>query len=258
MSQVLVLSLIGFVGGFTSGLLGVGGAILMVPMLLFLPPLLGAPALDMQVVAAITIVQVFFSALSGVAVHWRGRRVHPRVVLYTGGASAAAAFLGGWLSQYVAAESLLLLFALLAAVATGMLFIPRPGADAELTPEEVPVPVVRAVGMGTLVGGFGGLVGAPGGFLYMPLMIYVLHVPTRLAVGSSLAVVLLASLFGAAGKLASGQVPLLLAGALVLGAVPGAQLGGYLSGRVHPRLLRAMVAVIISAATLRMWEAVLS
>ena len=47
-----VLLALGVVGAFVSGLIGVGGAIVMIPLLLYAPPLLGFPALDVKSVAA--------------------------------------------------------------------------------------------------------------------------------------------------------------------------------------------------------------
>ena len=52
-----VLFVLGAVGAFVSGLVGVGGAIVMIPLLLYVPPLLGVGALDIKAVAAITMVQ---------------------------------------------------------------------------------------------------------------------------------------------------------------------------------------------------------
>jgi uncharacterized membrane protein YfcA len=72
-------------------------------------------------------------------------------------------------------------------------------------------------------------------------------------VGSTLAIVLLGSLTGVAGKLATGQVPLLLAAALVVGAVPGARLGGQLSKQVNVKVLRWMVTAIVVISTAKIW-----
>ena len=62
----LTLVGLGFSGAIVSGMLGVGGAIVMIPLLLYVPPLLGVGALDMKHVAGVTMVQVFFAAASGI------------------------------------------------------------------------------------------------------------------------------------------------------------------------------------------------
>jgi len=53
---LLTLAALGFVGAFVAGLLGVGGAILMIPLLLYVPPWIGFPPLDVMAVAAISMV----------------------------------------------------------------------------------------------------------------------------------------------------------------------------------------------------------
>ncbi|PIX52610.1 MAG: sulfite exporter TauE/SafE family protein, partial [Candidatus Aquicultor secundus] len=63
---LITLFLIGLVGAFFSGLLGLGGAIILVPLLLYLPPLVGVGTLTMKTVSGITIIVVFASALIGV------------------------------------------------------------------------------------------------------------------------------------------------------------------------------------------------
>ena len=84
-----VLVVLGMVGAFVSGLLGVGGAIVMIPLLLYVPPLLGIGGFDVKEVAAITMVQVFIAAVSGVIAHGRRRAVNARLAA-TGGLAMAA------------------------------------------------------------------------------------------------------------------------------------------------------------------------
>jgi hypothetical protein len=79
-------------------------------------------------------------------------------------------------------------------------------------------------------------------------MLHVLRLPTRVVIGSNLALVFLASLAGFIGKMATGQVPLLPAVLLVFAAVPGAQIGSALSHRTSPRWLRTTLAVVIALA----------
>jgi uncharacterized membrane protein YfcA len=75
-------------GGFLSGLLGLGGAIFMIPLLLYVPPLLGVGHLDMKQIAAVSTVQVLFACLSGVIVHNKNRFVNKSLLLHMGVANA--------------------------------------------------------------------------------------------------------------------------------------------------------------------------
>src|SRR5207244_1180850 len=74
---------------FVSGLIGVGGAIVMIPLLLYVPPLIGVGRLDVKAVAAITMVQVFVAVVSGVIAHGRHRAVRVRLAAPGGVALAA-------------------------------------------------------------------------------------------------------------------------------------------------------------------------
>ena len=54
-SLIALLASLGALGGFTSGLLGVGGGVVMFPVLLYVPSLLGFASLDAKTVAAVVI-----------------------------------------------------------------------------------------------------------------------------------------------------------------------------------------------------------
>jgi uncharacterized protein len=244
---VLIL-IVGFAVSCLSGLLGIGGGIVMAPALLYLPPAFGLEALDMRQVAGLTITQGLFACLSGAWRHDRYRCVNRRLVIAMGSAITAAALAGSVSSRWVANEVLMVVFAGLAAVAALMMWLPKSdGAEVE-DPDAIRFHVPLAVSIAAAVGFLGGLVGQGGSFILIPLMLHALRLPTRVVIGSNLALVFLASLAGFAGKAATGQVPLLPAMLLVLAAVPGAQIGGILSHRTSPRWLRTTLAVVIALA----------
>src|SRR5512144_852306 len=116
MPLVLLLTLggLGLCGATVSGMLGVGGAIVMIPLLLYVPPLLGVGVLAMRAVAGITMVQVFAAAVSGVVAHRRHRAVNYRVTWIGGLALSAGTLVGALLSSLVPSTGLLLVFALMA------------------------------------------------------------------------------------------------------------------------------------------------
>ena len=102
-----------------------------------------------------------------------------------------------------------------------------------------------------LIGAIGGLLGAGGGFLVVPLLLGVMRLPTRLAIGTAPVVVLLGGAAGFVGKLLGGQVEPRLAAALVLGASPCAYLGTRLGQRLPPRVLRLMLGVLLALIAVR-------
>jgi uncharacterized membrane protein YfcA len=114
-----------------------------------------------------------------------------------------------------------------------------------------------AVAIALIVGLLGGLVGQGGSFILIPMMLYVLKIPMRIAIGSNLATILFASSAGFVGKLATGQIPLFLASGLILGVLPGAQLGGFISKRTKVKVLHYILAGLIAATAIRIWMQIL-
>jgi hypothetical protein len=102
------------------------------------------------------------------------------------------------------------------------------------------------------------MVGAPGAFIYIPVMIYVLNIPTRIVIGSTLGIVLFGAVMGTIGKAVTGQIIWPYAIALVIGTIPGAQIGGRISKKMDTRYLRLAIAVIIAITGLRMWYQVIT
>lgn len=245
---------IAFAVSVLSGWLGIGGGIVMAPALLYGPPLLGWPGLDVRTVTGLTIAQGLFACSAGAWRHDAARHVDRALAAWMGGVIVVAALAGALGSAWVPARALLGLFAVLAAAAAGLLCVPAPGAEGtgDAAPRSpAPFSRPRAVACAAAVGLLGGSVGQGGSFLLIPLMVHVLRVPTRVALGSNLAVVLCASVAGFAGKLATGQVAVGPAALVALGALPGATLGAACSFRTPPRWLRRALAVVVGAAAIR-------
>ncbi len=248
----LLALILGFAVSLLSGWLGIGGGIVMAPALLYLPPLVGLPALDMKTVSGLTITQGLFACLSGGLRHDRYHFVDHTLVLWMGSSIFASALAGALFSRWLANDTLLLVFAGLATVAAVLMWVPRKDPRDEIQPlKEVTLNVPLAVAISIVVGGLGGMVGQGGSFILIPLLLHFLKLPTRIVIGSNLALVFFSSLAGFLGKLASGQVPLLPAVVLVLGAVPGAQLGGILSRHTQARWLRIVLAAVILVCAAR-------
>jgi uncharacterized protein len=248
---LVVLALIGATGGLVSGVLGIGGGIILAPLLLYVPPVCGLAPIDMKLVSGLTMVQSCVSSLSAAVVHRRFKRLHPALIACQGMPIAFASLAGAWLSAAVDSRVLLVLFALMALLAAAMMFAPNAMADVDVKLEDLRFnrgrAVAGAVGLGTL----GGLVGQTGSFLLIPVMIQLLSIPTRIAIGSSLAIVLCAAIPGTVGKALAGQIDLRLAAPLIPGALLGAYLGGHLSRRLPAHKLRYGVGVASALAAAR-------
>jgi uncharacterized membrane protein YfcA len=252
-----VLFVLGVLGSFVSGLVGVGGAIVMIPLLLYAPPLLGVGRLDVKAVAAVTMVQVFVAAVSGVVAHRRQRAVSQRLAWVGGVTMALGALAGAVASRHAPDRLLLTVFALMSTAALGLMFLPEPAPDVMAPAEDRPYSIPRIVLVTATVGLAAGLVGAGGAFLLVPLLLVVVGVPIRVTIGSSLAITAFAATAGVAGKLATHQVPLWPALLVAAGAVPGAQLGARASRRLSGVALKRILVVVIALSGARVWWDVL-
>lgn len=239
--------------GVISGLLGIGGGIILTPLLLYLPPVIGLAPLDMKGVAGLTMVQSLFASASGFICHKKYGFVDHAVVIYMGSAIAGSSLLGAVLSHYMEARTIQALFAGLATVAAGLLLFNINAEDKENYAAEFPFNRPLAIAVAALVGIMGGIVGQGGAFILVPLMLHVLHLPTRITLGSSLGIVFFSSISGFIGKLATCQINLHLAAFLVAGAVLGAQLGGYLSRMVSTVRLRKLLTLLVALTAIKMW-----
>ena len=249
----LALFVLALCGAFVSGLVGVGGAIVMIPLLYYVPPLLGVGELPIQHVAGLSMTQVLAAAVVGTWSHGRHAFVHHRLALTGGPAMAVGALFGALGSSHVSARALLATFALMATAALPLMFLSPPDPPGDEARGPVQFSRVAAVGYCGAIGLVAGLVGAGGAFLLVPVLVGVMRVPMRVSIGTSLAMVGISAVTGFLGKALTGQVLLWPAATVVLGSLTGAPLGGRVSRRVPVAVLRGVLAGIIALVMLRVW-----
>ncbi|MBI5103269.1 MAG: sulfite exporter TauE/SafE family protein [Nitrospirae bacterium] len=247
----------GSIVGFFSGLLGIGGGILMFPLLLYVPPLLGLEPIGVKNITGLTMIQGFFASLSAMFFYNRHNLVNKPLVLTLGLSLFMSSLTGSFVSKVVPDKPLLFIFGALAFVASIMMLIPRSYAKDELTEEQVAFHKPTAIFIGISIGFLIGLVGQGGAFIIIPLMLYVLKIPLRVALGSTLAIGLFSSSAGLIGKAATGQVPFNMAAALLFGAIPLARYGGVVGKKTKAEYLRWLLAVIIIATAVKIWMDIL-
>ena len=204
-SYIVTIFLIGFIGSFVSGMVGVGGSIIKYPMLLFIPPMLGFSALTAHEVSGISAVQVFFATIAGVWAYKGTGYLHRKLVIYMGSSILLGSFIGAFASGFFEETAVNLVYAILATIAVVMILMPKkqiPDQPTHLISFNKPL----ASGLSFVVGVASGIVGAAGSFLLIPIMLTVLKLPTRVTIATSLAVTFLSSIGSTVGKVATNQV----------------------------------------------------
>lgn len=252
MEIYFLIGFLGVISGFLSGLCGIGGGIVMAPLLLYVPPLFGIAPLTMQSVAGLTIVQGLVGCLAGSLTHKKFHFVSNELSLYMGVAIFITAAVGGAGASIVSNNTLLFIFACLALAAAFLMLLPVEKDSEKPDVTTLKFNRFRALTTASGVGLLGGLVGQGGSFILIPLMTSYVQIPTRIAIGSNLAIVLFSSIAGFIGKAVTGQIEWLLAIPIALTVIPAASFGGLVSRRVSVRYLRPLLAVIIGLAAVRM------
>jgi uncharacterized membrane protein YfcA len=225
----------------------------MFPLLLYVPPIFGLELISVRSITGLTMIQGFFASLSAMFFYNRHNLVNKPLVLTLGLSLFMSSLTGSFVSKVVPDKPLLFIFGILAFTAAVMMLIPRSYAKDEQTEEKVSFHKPTAIIIGVFIGFLIGLVGQGGAFIIIPILLYVLKIPLRVALGSTLAIGLFSSSAGLVGKIATGQVPFQMAALLLLGAVPAAQIGGIVGKKTKTQYLRWLLAVIIIATAVKIW-----
>jgi uncharacterized membrane protein YfcA len=273
--NALFIIILGFVVGILSGMFGVGGGFLTTPLLIFygIPPTVAVASAATQITGA---------SVSGVMVHARRGGVD----LKMGGVMT----FGGLLGSIVGAAIFRLLqtsgqidvvvgsLYVLILVSIGGLMLKDAlialgyvTAKASKTPPRhnrwvaslplrwrfyssgLYISPVAPLALGFLAGVLTVLLGIGGGFILVPAMIYLLGMPARIVIGTSLIMILTVSAMTTmVHAVTTRAVDIVLAVLLLVGGVIGAQYGALLTLRIKPDLMRLALAVIILLVALRM------
>ncbi|WP_223701587.1 sulfite exporter TauE/SafE family protein [Sutcliffiella deserti] len=253
---VLTLFMIGFVGSFVSGMVGIGGSIIKYPMLLYIPPLLGLTALTAHEVSGVSAVQVFFATISGVWAYRKGGFLNKELILYMGVSILIGSFIGGYGSQFMNEDSINLVYGVLALIAVVMMFVPKKGIDT-IPFDQVTFNKPLAATLAFIVGIGSGIVGAAGAFLLVPIMLVVLKIPTRMTIATSLAITFISSIGSTVGKITTGQVLLVPAIVMVIASIIAAPIGAKLGQKLNTKVLQWSLALLILATTIKIWTDIL-
>ncbi|HEU4589212.1 MAG TPA: sulfite exporter TauE/SafE family protein [Gemmatimonadales bacterium] len=238
--------------GLSLGFLGGGGSILTVPILVYV---LGFTA---KSAIAMSLPIVGATSLVGAVGHWRAGNVRLQTALLFGLAAMAGAFVGARAAGFLTgAVQLAILAVVMLAAAVSML---RGGigsrrdsthaAELEAGPA-LALLLPTALGTGVLTG----IVGIGGGVLIVPALVLFARVPMRQAVGTSLVVIAMNSVAGAAGYAGRVAVPwsfmAAFTGVAILGIVAGTALVRYVP---QAQLKRAFALVLVGVGLFTLYQ----
>jgi hypothetical protein len=275
--NALFIILLGFGVGLLSGMFGIGGGFLTTPLLIFygIPPTVAVASATTQITGA---------SVSGAMVHMRRGGVDLKMagVMIVGGLFGS--FVGAAVFRMLQASGQIdvvisFLYVVILAGIGGLMLkesLTALGVLGSKPVEAVPphhnrwvasLPLrwrfyssglylspVAPLALGFLSGVLTVFLGIGGGFILVPAMIYLLGMPARIVVGTSLVMVLAVSAATTmVHSLTTRAVDIVLAGLLLVGGVVGAQYGAVLTTRLKPDYLRLALSVVILLVGLRMF-----
>ncbi|KAF0815700.1 MULTISPECIES: sulfite exporter TauE/SafE family protein [Cytobacillus] len=253
---IITIFLIGFIGSYISGMLGIGGSIIKYPMLLYIPPLFGLAAFSAHEVSGISAVQVFFATIGGVWAYRKGGYLNKTLIGYMGASILIGSLIGGFGSKLMTEGGINLIYGILALIAAVMMFIPKKGID-DIPLDQVKFNKWLAATLAFIVGIGSGIVGAAGAFLLVPIMLVVLKIPTRMTIASSLAITFISSIGATVGKLTTGQVEFLPSLIMVVASLIASPLGAIAGKKVNTKILQVVLALLILATAIKIWMDIL-
>lgn len=249
---IMTIFLIGFIGSYISGMLGIGGSIIKYPMLLYIPPLFGLAAFSSHEVSGISAVQVFFATIGGVWAYRKGGYLNKTLITYMGASILIGSFIGSFGSKFMPEEGINLIYGILALIAAVMMFVPKKGID-DIPLDQVKFNKWLAAILALIVGVGAGIVGAAGAFLLVPIMLVVLKIPTRMTIASSLAITFISSIGATVGKITTGQVDYVPAAIMVIASLIASPLGAIAGKKINTKILQAILAFLIFATAIKIW-----
>lgn len=275
--NIFLLLALGAAVGFVSGMFGIGGGFLMTPLLIFIGI---APAVAVASVSS----HMAASSFSGALSYWRRRAIDPAMaaILTAGGVVGTALGVGlftllrsvGQLDLMISLSYLVLLTivgGLMVWEAGRALFRARGNNPVVVMRRARPqgwvlslplkmrfkrskmyLSVIPVAGIGLFIGFLGAVLGVSGGFLLIPIMIYVLRIPTSTVIGTSMVLTLFTMLFATVlHAVTNQQVDALLALVLMVGGVFGAQFGAQAGQRIRGEHLRLLLGLLILSVAIR-------
>ncbi len=244
----------GVVAGSFSGMLGIGGSILLVPLQFYLLIRLGYPPdIALKVAIATALFFTLPTAFSSAYKHSKRNTVLWKKAFLMGVFGFVFSFAGGYIASHLNAAYLSVIFGIVV-LGASLKFTTAKGVNED--PEKMsPNPVLYAV-CGAVMGILSGLTGIGGGLVLIPLVIFLVKMPLRQAIGTSSATIIFTAFGGVISYIINGigvsglppysigYVNLVMWIALVIPGVIFASAGAGISHRLNQKYVRNAFTVI--------------
>lgn len=249
-------ALVGVLIGIASGLLGIGGGTVMVPIFRL------AFGMSATMSTATSLFAIIPTSISGAISHVKSKTCIPALGIAAGLGGACLSPVGVWLAQLSPDWLVMLAAALIIGYSAINMFKKafklrpacQPVAEADasaLTADDSSLSrkqLLQGAAIGLVAGLASGYVGVGGGFIMVPLMLSIIGIPMRKASGTSLIAVMILAIPGVIEQGIIGNINYLAGIAIVIGTIPGAAIGARLVTKVPERTLRLLFGCFLIVA----------
>lgn len=250
----LIALLVGLFVGICSGLLGIGGGTIMVPVFRLV---FGMAPVASTATSLFTIIP---TSVAGAVSHVRGKTCVPRLGVALGVGGACLSPVGARLAQtspgwlVMATVAVVVGYSALSMLRKAIgsnTSAPDLNAASDVDDNGLAVSKIAvALAIGAIAGLVSGFIGVGGGFLMVPLMVALLNMPMRLASGTSLIAVMILAVPATVVQCLAGNVDYLMGIAIACGSIPGAMVGARLITRMPERALRFAFSAFLGLAAI--------
>ena len=244
MIDLLWLVPLGFVAGVLGSMIGLGGGIIVVPILTFFgfPPTLAASN---------SLFAAFSNAIASTISYSKQKRIDYPLGLKLGLLTIPGTVLGAYISSDVTPEIFKILFGFVLIASAVYIFLSKKIESREKNLSTLMI--IFAVGASFFAGIISAFFGIGGGIIFVPLMVVGMGMAMKKAAPTSQLILLFASLSGVIVHTILGHSDFLQAGLLASGSFVGGLVGARLSVDIKERFLQILVSVVIIGAAIKMF-----
>ncbi|MCJ7473424.1 MAG: sulfite exporter TauE/SafE family protein [Actinobacteria bacterium] len=241
--EYIIFILIGIIGGTVSGLMGIGGGTVIIPLLLYLS------GIDIKAATAISMVHIVFASISGTIFNYYQKTIIFKYSLYFGLSSMVFSFIGAYLTKYIPDLTIKIMYLAALTVSFVMLLLRSRITSHKAEPSKKDL--YKIIPIGAVAGFMAGILGIGGGFLFVPALLFFMGLPMNIATGTSLGAIIFTSIPGLAGKILSVDFNILFGVIVGIGGIGGARLGTYLKRKINPSATRIIFILFFVVVFIR-------
>ena len=259
--EFLLLFVVAAFSGIIGALVGLGGGVILVPVVLFLGNTLGLiQNITPQTVVGLSVIMMVFIGISSTISYTKSKTVHFKTGLIFFAGSVPGTILGAWINKGLDLPSFNLYFGiLLIIIATILIFRDKlkpvrwfvdhgtqfEYIDAEGKKYIYGYPIWFAIGLTFVVGCMSGLFGIGGGSILVPAMLILFLFPPHVAVATSMFLVFLTALVNSASHIALGHVPWLYTIPAIVGGYLGAKIGAKINKSLNSEKIVFALRIVL-------------